>query len=275
MAKLSHSIETRITGILALLIGAMIIFGVHYIFRDAKAKETVKAQIQNRLKAVAETVADRIDGDAYAALKSGDEGKPAYEKIRKMLYEMQTTLPDVKYVYTMNIDSKGVLVWAIDSEWGISKEPVKIGEPVEVPGVKMKEGFSKAVAEEDYYTDEWGTFLSGYAPIRDSKGKVVGAVGVDITSKSVMSKQDVLGTIINITLFLTVMALAILIVLLTRGMINDLERLNKAANEISTGRMDVDVGVRRSDEIGNLAESFGRMAASLKVIMSEEQGGKK
>ena len=33
------------------------------------------------------------------------------------------------------------------------------------------------------------------------------------------------------------------------------------------GDMDVDIDVRRKDEIGELANSFGRMVASLKLMM--------
>jgi hypothetical protein len=34
----------------------------------------------------------------------------------------------------------------------------------------------------DIYTSKWGSFLSGYAPIRDSNGTVVGILGVDETA---------------------------------------------------------------------------------------------
>ena len=38
----------------------------------------------------------------------------------------------------------------------------------------------------DIYTSKWGSFLSGYAPVRDSNGTVVGVLGVDETSDFVV-----------------------------------------------------------------------------------------
>jgi HAMP domain-containing protein len=53
--------------------------------------------------------------------------------------------------------------------------------------------------------------------------------------------------------------------------IRDIKKLNKTAEEISKGNMDVAVDVNRKDEVGDLAESFGRMVASLKFMMSEQE----
>ena len=40
-------------------------------------------------------------------------------------------------------------------------------------------------------------------------------------------------------------------------MIRDIKKLNKTANEISTGNTNITIDVKRKDEIGDLAESFG------------------
>ena len=37
-----------------------------------------------------------------------------------------------------------------------------------------------ATASTEIATDEWGTFMSGFAPIRDSRGQQIGAVGLDV-----------------------------------------------------------------------------------------------
>ena len=53
--------------------------------------------------------------------------------------------------------------------------------------------------------------------------------------------------------------------------IRDIKKLNTTAEEISKGNMNVTVNVNRKDEIGDLAESFSRMVASLKFMMSEQE----
>jgi len=39
-----------------------------------------------------------------------------------------------------------------------------------------------ATADSQPYSDRWGTFISGYAPIKNEKGKTVGIVGVDLAA---------------------------------------------------------------------------------------------
>jgi len=58
-------------------------------------------------------------------------------------------------------------------------------------------------------------------------------------------------------------------------MIRDIKKLNKTANEISTGNTNITIDVKRKDEIGDLAESFGRMVASLKFMMADKEEDKK
>ena len=57
------------------------------------------------------------------------------------------------------------------------------------------------------------------------------------------------------------------ILIFSKTIIKDIHKLNHIANDISMGNMDVDMDVTRKDEIGELAESFGRMVASLKIMM--------
>ncbi|MFN7017538.1 MAG: ATP-binding protein, partial [Fimbriimonadales bacterium] len=44
----------------------------------------------------------------------------------------------------------------------------------------------------DIVTDRWGSFVSAYVPLRDSGGKVIGAVGVDVEAAEYLNKQAVL-----------------------------------------------------------------------------------
>ena len=64
---------------------------------------------------------------------------------------------------------------------------------------------------------------------------------------------------------------AIIIGVLSRTMIRDIKLLNETAEKISTGDVNVQVSVERSDEIGELAQSFSRMVSSLKIMMLEDK----
>ena len=64
-----------------------------------------------------------------------------------------------------------------------------------------------------------------------------------------------------------------IIIIFSLTIIRDIKKLNRVAAEISTGNTKVTVDVRRKDEIGELADSFDRMVASLKIMIEDEDAG--
>jgi adenylate cyclase len=57
-------------------------------------------------------------------------------------------------------------------------------------------------------------------------------------------------------------------------LIRDIKKMNAAAEKISTGDMTASIDIKRKDEVGELADSFSRMIASLKIemMMRDEEG---
>jgi adenylate cyclase len=103
----------------------------------------------------------------------------------------------------------------------------------------------------------------------------VGLVGVDMTSKDVIAKQRFIGNTIYLIIGIAVLFAGFIILLFSGTIIKDVNRLNRIANRISMGDMEVKMDVRRNDEIGDLADSFGRMVASLKIVMMEKSESEK
>ena len=66
------------------------------------------------------------------------------------------------------------------------------------------------------------------------------------------------------------MLAAVIVGLFALTIIKDINKLNRIASKISMGEMDVKMDVKRNDEIGDLAKSFGRMVASLKIMMMDK-----
>jgi hypothetical protein len=136
---------------------------------------------QDNLKALAADISAQIDGDAMAALQPGDEGTPEFIAIRDQLDAFRTANPGVVYVYTMRKVGDTV-EFVVDADYGID-DGAAIGEAYTNAGPEMLAGFVEPSAESELSTEEWdnvtATIISGYAPIKDSKGTVVGLVGID------------------------------------------------------------------------------------------------
>ncbi|MDV2481914.1 hypothetical protein F8E02_07800 [Methanoculleus sp. Wushi-C6] len=139
---------------------------------------------QERLKALSAEIAGKIDGDALAALKPGDETTPAFTAIRDRLDAFRGANPGVIYIYTMR-KTENATEYVVDADYG-SGNGATIGE-IYVPteeDAPFLAGFAEPSADPGFYIGEWGNetavLITGYAPVKNSTGAVVGLVGVDM-----------------------------------------------------------------------------------------------
>jgi len=170
-----------VAGVIALLI---VIAGLVVVFLPGEDPAPERTT-QDELKALAVEIAAQIDGDAFAALKPGDETTPEFIAIRDQLAAFRDVNPGVIYVYTMR-QAGNATEYIVDADYGTG-DGVAIGytyQPTEYDTAFLA-GFEEPSAE-PYYIGEWGEAIymatSGYAPIKGADGAVVGLVGVDVGS---------------------------------------------------------------------------------------------
>lgn len=266
--RLLNSLQTKLTASFVALI--LVVTSLTFLYTYRETRTALKEITQTELMAVAAVVAADLSGpdaDAMAALRPGDEDSATFLRLRDRLRGLRAAHPDLKYIYTMRRAGSEV-VFMVDADYGAADDPgAAVGEPYEDAKGRMVDGFERPAADDEFTTDRWGTFLSGYAPLRGVGGSVVGLVGVDMASDLVLEKQAFIGRTIYLIMAVGVLVAGLFILLFSQTIIKDIHKLNRAATQISMGDMDAQVDVVRRDEIGELADSFGRMAASLKIMM--------
>jgi len=266
--KFVNSLQTKLTASFVILILSVALLTFLITFKATKT--SLKELTQSELKSLATVLATQLSGkkaDALKTLKPGDETTATFTQIRDELLAIRTAHPDIKYLYVMNkVDDQ--IQFLLDPDFGNEQDPgAAIGEAYEGTAGNLAEGFAQPAVDDNYTTDRWGTFLSGYAPIKDSQGNTIGLIGVDMAKTLVIEKQNFIGNTIYIVMAGGILLAGIFILLFSKTIIRDIHKLNHVANTISMGDMDVDVDIERDDEIGELSESFGRMVASLKIMM--------
>lgn len=268
MPKIVHSLRTKLT--LSFLCLIVVISALVLLTTNNATRKALKEQMRRELRSTASAVASHIDGDVHAGLRAGDEQKPEYLAIQKYLQKVRANNPYIKYIYTMRRGDKGV-EFVIDADYGITEDAALVGQVYEEGTTypELLDGFERNSADKEVTTDEWGVVLSGYAPIRDSLGASAGLVGVDMDSGEVMARQHFIQGTIYYMIGVSIVLAGIIVFLFSKTIIRDIKKLNKTANMISMGQTDVVVDVKRPDEIGELAGSFSRMQASLKIMMAE------
>ncbi|EJG06040.1 histidine kinase HAMP region domain protein [Methanofollis liminatans DSM 4140] len=272
MVKVLHSLSTKLIASFVVLI--LITSGLTFFYTYGETKNALKESTQSELMAVAGAVAVQVDGDAFASLKPGDESTQAFIRIRDDFKSVQQTNPDVLYVYSMR-KSGNEIVFVVDADYGYDEDVAGIGEIYEGVTENMLDGFEGLSADDEFTTDQWGTVLSGYAPIRNSAGEVVGIVGIDMDSSDVIERQNFIGNTIYLIIGIASLVAAFIIGIFSLTIIRDIRKLNATARAISMGDLSVTVDVRRKDEIGELADSFSRMVASLKIFMDTDEETKR
>lgn len=119
------------------------------------------------------------------------------------------------------------------------------------------------------YTDEFGTWISGYVALHDNEGAIVGAIGMDFDATYV---NDVRQAILDNTLIafsITYIVLFLLVYLVANTLTRPLRRLSRVTEAIGAGNYDqsdaiaIATGQMWRDEIGVLADRIIEMAAKI------------
>jgi adenylate cyclase len=236
---------------------------------DKRTDQLIFDTFQESALSIAASTARAISGDAHASLHGVvDESNATYTQIRGVLRGIRDANRRsdtwVKFLYTVmpSPDHPARLLYGVDPE----ESPDEFSKFGDVVHSKDFQGLSIVTpkAFEHFVEDEYGSWLTGLFPVRDSKGKVVAAVVVEIDSEQVQARMHefhyVVASILGIGL-VVVIAGALLI---ARYVSVPLERLIEGISRIGGGDLDTEVAIHSRDEFGSAAKALSEMTAGLK-----------
>lgn len=193
-------------------------------------------EIKEGLIRTARAVSTVVDGDSHKTFvdrsqETSAEYLQAIEPLKKILEIDETIaflytiiLKDDKIYFILDptdpdsLDDEGIQVKShiMDEYHGASPEIEML--------VALRE--HKATVTNNPETDRWGTFLSGFAPIFDSRNEFVAVVGVDIDVDDYLARLEPIEIATNRAL-VTALFLAVIIGALVWFMRNFLKVINK------------------------------------------------
>lgn len=183
---------------LGFAIAGVLASGLAVTLSYLQARNTLFREKQHKLTALAANAALQINGDLHAQLQTpADMDSDTYRQLQAQAFAIAATDPEILYVYTMRKNAAGEIYFILDAghEPGATPEeyiPVKIGSIYESPSEYLTENFNTLrapTAETEFYTDEFGTYLTAYAPFYRSDGRLEGIVGVDILAQDILAQQ--------------------------------------------------------------------------------------
>ena len=271
-----------IFSVTTLLISFISILVLNLFFRNSISQE-VKQQVLN-LSAVS---ALQIEADEFIYILNHplDEVFEAHNHIQEIENKILDSSANLNSIYTMARNDQGEIIFVVSSD---DESAEDIGWVYEDPSQLLLDNFDdldQAVVEEDIYEDEWGVWLSAYAPIKDENGKTIGVLGVDMSAADFVSKQKqtlnysfiILAILIPITMYIGSLIARFItgkihrIVSLAVDLADrDILNLTNALKAMAGGDLDQTVrieahGIRAEskDEIGRLSTAMNKIIGRL------------
>ena len=239
--------------------------------------------LYENLLAAAYTAANGIDGDMHAAMYANPDYDDQQEWPQGMAderyWEMANWLNLVHqsnpraFLYTYVSPKSGLVEFIVSM--GAVLDPVE-GAPFRapyepVPPSVILEGLKQETLSKNILEDEWGAWVSGFVPIKNSAGEVVAAVGVDYKADEIIELQSKIKAAIIPAFGITYLVLLISVVLISNRIAAPIRVLSNVAQQIGEGQYELAESQKQKtdDEVSTLTEVFNLMVE--KVRSREEK----
>lgn len=226
-------------------------FWVYYTFTTK-----TNMNLKDDLKRVAIASAKQVDPEELTGLyregKPNSEGKSddiRYENQLRILEEIHEINPEISLYVIVKDDSpdnsvngKEEVVVLVDSWKNI--DPSKSSNFLEkcIATNHMIKTLTQGTVEfRDSYQNEWGQWMTFYAPIRDKSGNVIGAIGADMDMKKINKIQTEIKQQILIIFLLSYPVLLFLIYGLSSLLTRRFKALQDYAKDIGEGNYNADI----------------------------------
>lgn len=266
-----------------ILIGFTLIFGVvfaaayywFYTFSTRMAMSRIREDLQDTLQgAIA-----GVDGDDFAAMVAENppcipgvaddpqhplvpDGDPRYQAHQKWLESIVQIEPRASpYTYIAG-PRPDTLQWAGDGYRFLNPDEATCFMEVYTKTAEsvILEGLTRTTINMNIYSDAWGSWVSAYGPILNSRGRVVGAMGIDFRADYVRQVQQGIRDSIVLAFVITYGSLFLLVYVASTVLTRPIVKLTRVAESIGEGNYDQDLkpllNDRLPDEIDTLARTF-------------------
>lgn len=240
-------------------------------------------KIQNRLTTFRNSLynLDLLDG-VVSKLSQDDRGgvrKKVQKEVKnnpnkyKLFRFAYLFIPNDASVSPINIDGveKKFVTFLVDCKYDSEDDASLPGDPFEItekPFFHKTFASKLASAANEPLKDEWGIYMQALAPILDSNGNLIAAVGIDVTVETVEAELSLLrkwGMIL--TIFMIILSVVSASVL-ARWFSNPINKLNRVVSKFANKDFGVRVRFKKQskwhyDQIGRLADNFNYMAETI------------
>lgn len=230
--------------------------GTYFYF---SARDTVLKGLQARLSNSAALVGHSLDARGLDHIVSPSQvTDPKYLAYLDQLRNLRAANPDIAYLYIMRRVGDKVY-FVVDSD--ATEAQALPGTVYEDVMPSLLGGFVRTSVDDQIYSDRWGAFLSGYAPLMHGDGRYL--VGMDMRADEVQHKFRRIDIAGLVSLGFSIMLALLFAQVLSRRLNRPVEQLTGAIEAVGYGYAPAPVVVRADGEMRRLVEAYNDMAQRL------------
>ena len=240
-------------------IAVLLVSGSIGTFFYLNAVHGLVQSLRSRLKNSAALLSQSIDARDLDAIRSpADVGSHNYARTLEKLRRMRRSNSDIAFLYIMRKEQDRI-TFVVDSD-ETEEQALPGREYTEAPDL-MKQGFFVPSVDDKPYRDEWGVFLSGYAPLRNGERRYL--VGIDMRADEVDNKLAEIRLTGLVSLLGSLLLALLFALYLSRGLTSRIGTLIQRCRQLAMGRFDTRIEMRTFDEFDDLVEAFNTMSDEL------------
>ncbi|NMI07509.1 methyl-accepting chemotaxis protein [Paenibacillus sp. SZ31] len=264
----------RIVAVVTLVITIIAVGSM--LLQVANMKLAAQEAISSYNIQIAQSYVNQLDTASYAEFAKDPKENDEFLKIRDELDDFRVSI-GAMYVYFVKIDDKGTPLIMVDGMKDADKAS-PINEVTDVPQDAIQKLLQGQTASSSIINnEEYGDYISSYAPMLDSNGAVTGVIGID-TAVSVIGsiESDIMKSSIPfyaLLLLITLIGIAVVMWFIVRGL-RPLQPLKASVERMAQGelaeanRILTSYRLRSEDEIGTTYQAMIHMSGNLNKIVS-------
>jgi len=231
------------------------------------AHNSLMQQLQDRLQYSAALLSRTLDSKPLEEIRdSSDTDKTAYKDVLGQLRTFRRMNRDIAFLYIMRKVGEKIY-FVVDSD-ETEEQALPGTEYTEAPS-RMFDGFTGVSVDDKIYRDQWGSFLSGYAPLLNGMGEYL--LGIDMRADEVSQKFYLLRLSGIISLVASIILAFLFSQYLSDRFTSPIRLLISRCRAIADGRLDEKINFETNDEINDLIDAYNTMSDHLATSEIKKQ----
>ncbi|MBI9108839.1 MAG: methyl-accepting chemotaxis protein [Spirochaetales bacterium] len=234
------------------------------------------------IKYIDDSVAEKLEIAAYAAevaldyskihelLQPGAQESEYYQDGINKLSRLNARIGS-EYIYCVLKDESGDFIFGFDS--GSVDDPPEddsfLGAVEDWDNLLVAWDSGELVIDQEYFSDEWGTFRSSCLPLIDEQGNVFAAIGVDIAASFIESLKLKTSIVLIMSILIAAALAALIAVMSAKKIVRPISITSEALADIAAGQGDLTRRLERisNDEIGTMADNYNGFVETMSDII--------